>query len=196
MIKHLRYDAEMGTGFSLGVSETKRRYVLAKSYHNDPFLMVIGLNPSIADLNENSLDILNEKTGYIELDHTTKRVDTYARSQNMSWMMVNLHPHISTKPTDFPTEDYYMLFENRRLIREYALRFKVQKIWCAWGEVIESLPNPGNALSLLGEALEGISTSIVARGFNRNGHPRHPSRIADEEPEQQFDLKAYSKRFI
>lgn len=147
----------------------------------DP-LVCVGVNPSTAVPDH--------------LDLTVTKVREFARRNGFdSWVMLNLHPQISTDPSGMHlVRDPDLMAENLRHI-EAVVGGRPLKILGAWGGLITTRP-------YLRDALGGVLSVTDAAGCEwltlgtpiAGGHPRHPSRPGYSTPLVPFDMGAYRRQ--
>lgn len=158
--------------------DNSARFVLGVEGANP--LVCFGLNPSTAT------------PGH--LDQTVTRVREVARRNGFDgFVMLNVYPKRDTYPKDLPdAADLGLREENKRHIVA-ILGERDLTVYAAWGAIIATRPYLG---ALLGEILElpaVASSTWVRRGdLTRGGHPRHPLRVAYDQPFVQFDPVAYA----
>lgn len=98
------------------------RYVLGQLGKNN--LLVIGVNPSTATP-ENP-------------DLTIRKVIKISKANGYNgWIMVNLCPHISTDPEGMIVNQK-LINDNLKQIQSVCQRYKIENVWCAWGDLIDA----------------------------------------------------------
>ncbi len=100
------------------------RYVLGKKTSNT--IACIGINPSTASPND--------------LDNTLKSVKRIAAFNGYDgWVMYNLYPQRSTDPSLLDKEvNHHLRLKNSYAIKQSILELKIDTIWLAFGNLIES----------------------------------------------------------
>lgn len=135
-------------------SECRRyRYALWRKWDKTkPFIMFVGLNPSIANEKEN--------------DRTISRVIGFAKSWGFGGVfMTNCFPFVSQNPSLL--NDYNNIEINDLILKEVA-SICSKEIVFAWGnfDVIKKKGRDLNLLELFPDA------KVLAK--NKNGTPKHP----------------------
>ena len=153
------------------------RFVLGTAGANP--LICFGVNPSTAR---------PEK-----LDPTVARVSRIAQINGYdSWIMLNIYPQISTDPKGLHRRlEPALKSENERWISA-AIADSDSALLAAWGVLVGTRPYLRTALSDI-LALPAIATrDWMSLGQpTRDGHPRHPSRLAASTRLQPFDVDGY-----
>lgn len=142
------------------------RYGLSRAGSNP--LIVIGMNPSLADLEQ--------------ADFTVHKISKVAMECAYDgWVMLNVHPVYSTDPGDIePTDDNHdELQNNLNYIRECLNRFPDSPVFVAWGK--------NNGVSILDTGREMVNDLLKEMGrecyafkLNNDDSPAHPSRLPYE----------------
>lgn len=141
------------------------RYVLGKEGKRK--LFVVGLNPSTAN---------REKS-----DTTVAKVERVAISQGYDgFVMTNLYPLRSTDPKELPIRGRASLLrDNLEAIQKLAAREAAPTFWAAWGVNIETRTYLSRALLGFSGLVQEVGGRWVHYGaLSKEGHPRHPSRLA------------------
>lgn len=158
------------------------RFILGKN--GEKKLFVIGLNPSTANKEES--------------DTTVAKVEKVARNSGFDgFVMSNLYPLRSTDPNGLPTEVDPELFQlNIDKIIAIAQNEISPVFWAAWGGDIMLRPYLADALRTLGQTVEALNGQWVNYGeLRKDGHPKHPSRLAYAWKFTPFDINAYARKF-
>ncbi|WP_404311527.1 DUF1643 domain-containing protein [Agrococcus terreus] len=126
-------------------------------------------------------------------DPTVRRLMGFAARDGFdSWVMLNVHPQISTDPRgldhvfrpDFKTEN------ERHIAR--VIDGRPLTLLAAWGGLIESRPYLRPLLKDIVQLADAAGYEWVSLGDPiAGGHPRHPSRARGDAPLQRFDVTAY-----
>ena len=139
--------------------ELEARFVLGELGDNN--LVVVGVNPSIATLDE--------------LDPTAKRIKKYADNHNYDgWIIINLYPQINTNVDKLDKEMNDELVKLNLKKIEKILKMDDITLVAAWGEAIEWR-------NYLKDCFREID--LLAKKYNHQwkcfeltkyGHPCHP----------------------
>lgn len=156
------------------------RYILGEK--GEKMLACIGVNPSTAKPNE--------------LDNTLKSVKRIAESNGYDgWIMYNLYPQRATNPIDLDNEiDYDENLTNMVSIQKSLENFKIDNIWLAWGDLIDTREYLKFCLYNLNWYL-----SNSKRDYNFKivdiptiaGNPKHPLYKNSNSELYDFDLQKY-----
>lgn len=151
----------------LYIGDKHTRYVLGEPL--DYNILVVGVNPSTAKP--------------LEPDPTIRKVKHICNSYPLykcGWIMVNLYPLRATDPNDLPNKADQVLSDNNvRIISKVLEECKIDRIWAAWGNLIESreyLPVELSKICTVQETLKNADrTEWYAWGsLTKRGNPRHP----------------------
>lgn len=124
-------------------------------------LVAIGMNPSHASKSES--------------DRTINRVIEAAATHHYSgWLMLNLYPERSPKPSELSAYDAALSAANCAAIEEALQRCKTTEVLAAWG----NMPHP--TLKRAKDDVVALLTYMGVRPFTLDpltalGNPRHPS---------------------
>lgn len=163
----------------LYIGDEKERYVLGQPGKRN--MLVFGVNPSTASPGENNLD------------PTIRRVRTLVNEYGCDgWIMVNLYPLRATDPKDLPKEaDKRLLENNLSVLKAVEKSYYIEKIWAAWGNIIDTRFYLGDALYDIQENLE--SEQWAYRGtLTKQGNPRHPLYMKSGEEFKWFPVADYA----
>lgn len=163
----------------LYIGDEKERYVLGQPGKRN--MLVFGVNPSTASPGENNLD------------PTIRRVRTLVNEYGCDgWIMVNLYPLRATDPKDLPKEaDKRLLENNLSVLKAVEKSYYIEKIWAAWGNIIDTRFYLGDALYDIQENLE--SEQWAYRGtLTKQGNPRHPLFMKSGEEFKWFPVADYA----
>jgi len=163
-------------------SDDSARFILGKDGTSK--LFVVGLNPSTAN---------KEKS-----DTTVAKVETVARSNGFDgFVMANLYPLRSTDPNGLPAvADDDLFLSNINKIMLLAERENKPIFWAAWGGDIVLRPYLTESFNALDALITKINGCWVHYGeLRKDGHPRHPSRLAYSWQFSAFDAANYAQRF-
>lgn len=154
------------------------RYVMGH-FESNP-LCVIGLNPSKATLER--------------LDVTVSKVKKFAENMHFDgWIMLNIYPQRSTNP------DHIHKRRNKNLTKEncdsiYQVLKSIPQptIWAAWGNLIDTRPYFKKCLEEIDVKIKSLEPKWIRVGdLTKQGHPRHPSRMAYKSIFHDFDMEEY-----
>ena len=150
----------------------KYRYYLTRAWEigGGPFIPFIMLNPSAAD-------------SFID-DPTIRRCMSFARREGAGGIaVVNLYAFRSTDPKQLltvedpvgPSNDFWIT------ITVAGATERKMPIICAWGahDITQSVRG------ILDRA-RNQGAKIVCLGKTKNGHPRHPLYVKNDEPLQEY----------
>lgn len=144
------------------------RYVLGQPGKNN--LLVIGVNPSTAT---------PEKP-----DPTIRKVINISQANGYDgWIMVNLYPQRNPNPEKMVpkgmTPNQQLVTENLEQIKSICENYKIENVWCAWGNAIDTFGKD----SFLHKSRDEIKELLKKRGvtfyhykdMTNAGNPRHPN---------------------
>ena len=110
------------------------------------------------------------------------------------WIMINLYPKRSTDPKKLPVSAKKELTRTNLAIIEWlSKKYNIGRVYAAWGSNIETR-------SYLVEQCQELVNTIpteqwFTKGTTKDGHPRHPSRIAYDEKMEWFPVQDYLWEF-
>ena len=142
------------------------RYYLSKKGKRP--LIVIGMNPSLANLEQADLTVHKISKVAMECSYD-------------GWVMLNVHPVYSTDPEGVESTDdnHEELQNNLDYIRGCLNRFPDSPVFVAWGK--------NNGISILDEGRKMVSDLLEEMGrecyafqLNNDDSPAHPSRLSYE----------------
>lgn len=154
------------------------RYILGKKGRRK--LIVIGLNPSTANATK--------------ADVTVAKVERVAAASGFDgFVMANLYPQRSTQPDGLHRRVNTTLYhENIQRIVAAACSETEPVFWAAWGGDISKRTYLWRALVELHAQLVPLNAKWLHYGeLRKDGHPRHPSRLAYAWSFSEFDLNSY-----
>lgn len=154
------------------------RFLLGEK--SDNMLACLGINPSTA------------RPG--ALDRTLLSVKRIAKSNDYDgYLMLNVYPQRATKPENLHkriNKNWHSqnLVEISKAIQQY----KIETLWLAYGDLIETRKYLEPCLIELYEMLEpyGLDYKITGK-LTAKGHPRHPLYQAAKSDLQHFELNVY-----
>jgi len=159
-------------------NNNSNRYYLGTKGKNP--LVFCGLNPSTAT---------SEKS-----DQTITKVKTFADNFGYdSFIMINLYPKRSTKPSELPIK-----FEDELLTRNIANVSKLLNTYnrldmiACWGNKIEVRDYLNICASQIFSSLGSKFRNLFQLGsLTQMGHPHHPSRLTYNVKLNRFDFITY-----
>ncbi|MCR5778291.1 MAG: DUF1643 domain-containing protein [Lachnospiraceae bacterium] len=161
------------------IGNDQERYVLGQPGKRN--LLVFGVNPSTAVAGKD--------------DPTIRKVRSISKHDGYDgWIMVNLYPVISTDPNQLPEEaDSQIVKNNLEVLCAIANSYYIDRIWAAWGDIIEKRGYLGSILYDVQEALYCIDAEWFYRGsLTKRGNPRHPLYMKLEESLNMFPVADYA----
>lgn len=161
------------------------RYFLGQPKNNN--LLIFGINPSTATPNK--------------LDSTMNHILTIlADSKDFSdlgWIMMNIYPQVTPHPEDLKLNKEIM-HENFEQIEYILKNFKIENVWCAWGDSIDNLQK-----DFLKDSLKNIY-EILAKynlkfwcygGTTQKNNPIHPLYTKRKPLDYEFE-EFYIKNYL
>ena len=161
------------------IGNKNERYLLGQPGKRN--ILVFGVNPSTAVPGKD--------------DPTIRKVRNIVQHEGYDgWIMVNLYPLISTKPDDLPEESDEKLVKNNLDVLEAVVKsYYIDRIWAAWGDIIEKRFYLGDGLYNIQELLCCIDAEWYYRGSRtKKGNPRHPLYMRLDEPMNWFAVADYA----
>lgn len=143
------------------IGDTNKRFVLEKSGRNP--LFILGVNPSTAD---------EKKT-----DRTICKVMGFCDKWNHDgFVMLNLYPIRSTKPSNLPVDfDSEIHRQNLDIIESALKKYNNPTILLAYGNSIIKRKYFKECLKDILSLFTKYTTSFIHLGeLTKMGHPRHP----------------------
>ena len=152
-------------------SDDKYRYMLSRIWDKSKSkVMIIGLNPSMADASQD--------------DPTIRKCIKYAKSWGYGGVyMLNLFAFRTPKPKVMFVADEPIGIENDKYLMDYSL--KCDKVVCAWG-------NDGNYKNRSSEAKSKLS-NLHYLMLNNSGEPAHPLYLKPELTPVRFSCEDGNK---
>lgn len=142
-------------------------------------LVVFGINPSTA----------NNKYS----DRTIARVIALSKHWKYDgWLMVNVYPHITTKPKHLPKKvDEKLVTRNKKEIDRVIRTLQNYDICAAWGNLIRTRKYLLNCVDDLLTQLDTKSWFSMG-SLTKKGHPRHPLYLGKENRMlKKLDMQKY-----
>ncbi len=162
------------------IGDETERYILGQpGSHN---MLIFGVNPSTAMPGENNLDPTIRKVRKI-----------VAEEGYDGWLMANLYPLRATNPADLPTKaDKKLLEKNIKVLKAINDSYTIERVWAAWGDIIDTRFYLGETLYDIQEALAGEFQWFYRGSLTRKGNPRHPLYMKSGEEFSWFAVFDYS----
>ncbi len=157
------------------------RYILGTKGKNP--LICFGINPSTAEPGN--------------IDNTIKSVERLAHNNSFdSWLMLNIYPQRTTDPKGIHKDLDIGIHENNLIYFNRILKeFPNQRIWAAWGTLIEKRPFLIKCLADIYETTLKYECNWMSIGKKtKKGHPRHPLYLSSKSNIESFDIKEYIKK--
>lgn len=154
------------------------RYVLGEK--SEKMVACIGINPSSAKPNE--------------LDNTLKSVKRISEFNGFGgWIMYNVYPQRATDLNDLDSKiDHNLRLTNIGILIKSIVHLKIDTVWIAYGDLIESRAYLPYCMSSLYANLEHLNLNWKIIGSpTQKGHPRHPLYKAAESKLVDFDMEKY-----
>ncbi len=123
----------------------------------------LGVNPSTAHPDK--------------LDSTVTSVKNITESNGYDgWLMINVYPLRSTDPNHLPlTANEKIHQENLMAIRECLMKFSIEHVWLAYGDLIDHRPYLRSCLEDVIEVFTEMNVKFFIVGtVTKKGNPRHP----------------------
>lgn len=164
----------------LYIGDDKERYALGQPGVRN--MLVFGVNPSTASPGEKNLDPTIRKVRKL-----------IAEAEYDGWIMVNLYPLRATDPRDLPGEPDQKLIENTlSVIKAIDRSYRIDAVWAAWGDLIETRFYLGDILYDIQEVLEGDYQWYYRGSLTKKGNPRHPLYMKYGEEFKWFPVADYA----
>lgn len=159
------------------------RYLLGET--GEKIIACIGVNPSTARPNA--------------LDPTLKSVKRIAQHNGFDgWLMYNLYPQRATDPKDLHVEVNHedKRFNNYTIVKTIE-NLKIDTIWIAWGDLIDTRSYLYYCLVDLYEALKdhNLKWKIIDVP-TKSGHPRHPLYKNSKSLLVDFEMENYINHIV
>ena len=164
------------------LGDEKERYVLGQPGQRN--ILVFGVNPSTAVAGKD--------------DSTIRSVRRISRHDGFDgWIMVNLYPLVSTKPDLLPMDvDNNIVESNLNILKAVVKAYSIDRIWAAWGNLIDKRTYLGEGLYDIQEVLCCIDAEWYHRGpLTKSGNPRHPLYMALDEELISFSVDDYVSKY-
>lgn len=162
------------------IGDDEERYILGQPGNRN--LLIFGINPSTAAPGDNNID------------PTIRKVRKIAENDGFDgWIMVNIYPQRATDPKDLPKEaDKKLLAKNIKVLKALAESYRIDRVWAAWGNIIDTRYYLGEALYDIQEALDGDFFWYHKGTLTKDGNPRHPLYMKATEPYNPFPVADYA----
>lgn len=144
------------------LGDDTERYILGQPGNRN--MLVFGVNPSTATPGDNNIDPTIRKVRKLTAE------DGYD-----GWIMVNLYPLRATDPKNLPQkEDKKLLEKNLKVLKALVKAYRIDAVWAAWGNTIDTRFYLGDTLYDIQEELEGDFQWYYRGAMTKDGNPRHP----------------------
>ena len=157
------------------------RYYLGQPKGNN--LLIFGINPSNAV--PNNLDNT--------MKHILKILKKTKKFSNFGWIMMNLYPQVTPQPQNLKFNKD--LIEKNIVQIEYILEnFKIENVWCAWGNNIDCTSGKSylhDSLKKIYEILSKHNLKFWSYGKTNANNPSHPLYKPLDWNFEEFDIKNY-----
>lgn len=168
--------------FPLYIGDDKTRYILGTQ--GNKTLLVMGINPS--------------KATNLKSDPTITRIKFFCGINKYdSFLMINVYPIRSTDPDELPlVSDGKLHNNNRRIILDSIIEYKLKDLLCCWGDNISIRPYLVSYLldiySLINPKLEKV---FCLGDLTIDGNPRHPGRLPYKTKFNRFNFNSNVKNY-
>lgn len=164
------------------LGNTEERYVLGQPGRRN--MLVFGVNPSTAVPGKD--------------DPTIRKVRKITSASGYDgWIMVNLYPAIASHPEDLPENaDKGLLRKNLEYLKLLQEQYRIDAVWAAWGDAIDSRYYLGKALVDIQNTLDGDFQWYYRGKMTRKGNPRHPLNMKEEEVFNWFPVFDYATVYM
>lgn len=165
------------------IGDDKERYILGQPGRDN--VLIFGVNPSTASPGENNLDPTIRKV----------RKMIYKDGYD-GWIMANLYPLRSTNPDNLPQEvDKSLIDKNINVLKAVIEAFSVQRVWAAWGDIINTRLYLGDALYDIQNEIKGDFLWYYRGNLTKRGNPRHPLYMKSNEEYELFHVFDYAAKW-
>lgn len=160
----------------------KERYILGQPGIRN--MLVLGVNPSTAVPGKD--------------DPTIRKVRKITRNAGYDgWIMGNLYPAITPRPDELPDKaDHKLTVQNYKMLKELQEEYRIDAVWAAWGDAIDSRDYLGEALYHIQEILDGDFQWYVRDTLTKKGNPRHPLYMKEEGSFNWFPVFDYASMYV
>jgi hypothetical protein len=162
------------------LGDETERYILGQPGNRN--MLVFGVNPSTATPGDNNIDPTVRKVRKLTAE------DGYD-----GWIMVNLYPLRATDPRELPQkEDKKLLEKNLKVLKALVKAYRIDAVWAAWGNTIDTRFYLGDTLYNIQEELEGDFQWYYRGAMTKDGNPRHPLYMKSGENYEWFPAGDYA----
>ena len=162
------------------LGDDTERYILGQPGNRN--MLVFGVNPSTATPGDNNIDPTIRKVRKLTAE------DGYD-----GWIMVNLYPLRATDPKNLPQkEDKKLLEKNLKVLKALVKAYRIDAVWAAWGNTIDTRFYLGDTLYDIQEELEGDFQWYYRGAMTKDGNPRHPLYMKSGEKYEWFPVGDYA----
>ncbi len=162
------------------MGDENERYLLGQPKKRN--MLVFGVNPS------------NAKPGVENDDPTIRKVRKLTAAAGYDgWIMVNLYPVITPHPADLPEEpDQDLINANISVLKALQGAYRIDAVWAAWGDAIDTRSYLGDTLYDIQEALDGDLEWFYRGKLTRSRNPRHPVYMQEDGIFERFPVGYYA----
>ena len=179
MAEWMRKSADIPQGW-IYLGDDTERYILGQTGKRN--ILVFGVNPSTATPGDDHIDPTIRKVRKLTAE------DGYD-----GWIMVNLYPLRATDPKSLPEkEDKKLLEKNIKVLKALIKAYRIDKVWAAWGNTIDTRFYLGDTLYDIQEALDGDFEWYYRGAMTKSGNPRHPLYMKSQEKYVWFPVADYA----
>ena len=153
-------------------------------YTGKNVIFVLCINPSKAD------DKISDKTS-LQVQNISKnyRFD--------GWIILNLYPLRVTLPSNLPyIRDNELHSQNISKIRKILENYNNPIIWAAWGDIILARDYLAECLKDIYQITKNHHPTWKCAGTTKKYNPKHPSRLSNNAPLENFDIEDYLKNSV
>ncbi len=162
------------------LGDETERYILGQPGNRN--MLVFGVNPSTATPGDNNIDPTVRKVRKLTAE------DGYD-----GWIMVNLYPLRATDPRELPQkEDKKLLEKILKVLKALVKAYRIDAVWAAWGNTIDTRFYLGDTLYNIQEELEGDFQWYYRGAMTKDGNPRHPLYMKSGENYEWFPAGDYA----
>ncbi len=162
------------------LGDDTERYILGQLGNRN--MLVFGVNPSTATPGDNNIDPTIRKVRKLTAE------DGYD-----GWIMVNLYPLRATDPKTLPQkEDKKLLEKNLKVLKALVKAYRIDAVWAAWGNTIDTRFYLGDTLYDIQDGLEGDFQWYYRGTMTKDGNPRHPLYMKSGETYEWFPVGDYA----
>ena len=131
-------------------------------------------------------------------DKTSLQVQNIAKNNGINgWIILNLYPLRVTLPSNLPhIRNNKLHSQNISKIKKILEDYDNPIIWAAWGNIILMRDYLTECLNDIYQITEEHHPTWKCTGITKEDNPRHPSRLPNDVPLENFDIKNYLTKVI